>query len=315
MDLDETEEVVVVEEKEKEEQEVKEPPPYASASSPALIPAHPGENEDEPPPYTVAGEVEVEMTNTDGGSNDFLPPSYEIIVNDVNVNVNINVMDEKRKNKNKKDDVDVDDGDEKDEENEPILHFLDHQSDTIQSLSLRYNIPAQLLRSFNRLGSDHLLVGRQTILIPRGEHHDNNRNKMKSLSPCPVPSEQESIRKSKIRRWMVTVKCPDYDVALLYLEQASYDLDAATDNYFADEAWERDHPFVPSSSSLGRRRDAGGKTRSGGGNGYQNENGGGSASASVVENGTGNSTKIRDYHRQRLSGKIPQSLLQPSTNW
>ena len=35
-----------------------------------------------------------------------------------------------------------------------------------------------------------------------------------------------------------------YDVALLYLEQADYDLDAAVGAYLADEKWEREHPMA-----------------------------------------------------------------------
>ena len=34
-----------------------------------------------------------------------------------------------------------------------------------------------------------------------------------------------------------------YDVALLYLKQANYDLDLAVENYLADEKWEREHPM------------------------------------------------------------------------
>lgn len=34
-----------------------------------------------------------------------------------------------------------------------------------------------------------------------------------------------------------------YDVALLYLEQVDYDLDAAIDAYREDERWEKDHPL------------------------------------------------------------------------
>jgi len=35
----------------------------------------------------------------------------------------------------------------------------------------------------------------------------------------------------------------DYDVALLYLGQAGYDLERATEAYRADDAWERNHPL------------------------------------------------------------------------
>jgi hypothetical protein len=34
-----------------------------------------------------------------------------------------------------------------------------------------------------------------------------------------------------------------YDVALLYLKQANYELDAAVEAYKADERWEREHPL------------------------------------------------------------------------
>lgn len=63
-----------------------------------------------------------------------------------------------------------------------------------------------------------------------------------SLSPRPIEGEEEESRKAKIRRWMVACKVHEYDVALLYLEQAGYDLQLATDEYFADEEWERTHP-------------------------------------------------------------------------
>ncbi|KAK3322380.1 hypothetical protein B0H66DRAFT_201331 [Apodospora peruviana] len=118
-----------------------------------------------------------------------------------------------------------------------ILHFLNHDHDTVTSLSLRYNVPIPVLRQANRLTSDHLLLGRRTVLIPsvRGGI---------SLSPRPVEGEEEEARKAKIRRWMVACKVADYDVAVLYLEQAGYDLDLATEAYFADEAWELDHPML-----------------------------------------------------------------------
>lgn len=38
-----------------------------------------------------------------------------------------------------------------------------------------------------------------------------------------------------------------YDVALLYLQQAKYDLDSAIEAYQADERWEKEHPMEGSS--------------------------------------------------------------------
>lgn len=38
-----------------------------------------------------------------------------------------------------------------------------------------------------------------------------------------------------------------YDVALLYLQQADYDLDCAVEAYLEDEKWEKEHPMAGSS--------------------------------------------------------------------
>ncbi|KAM5364734.1 hypothetical protein ACJZ2D_011385 [Fusarium nematophilum] len=118
-----------------------------------------------------------------------------------------------------------------------ILHFLDHQHDTVNSLSLRYGVPASALRRANNITSDHLLVGRRTALIP-GEYYKGGV----SLSPRPVEGEDEELRKGKIRRFMTACKVSDYDVAVLYLEQSDYDLGAAVTTYLDDDRWEREHP-------------------------------------------------------------------------
>jgi hypothetical protein len=124
-----------------------------------------------------------------------------------------------------------------DEPAEDVLHFLNHAYDSINSLSLRYGVPASALRRANNIASDHLIVGRRTVIIP-GQHYKGGV----SLSPRPIEGEEEEKRKAKIRRWMVACKVHEYDVALFYLEQAGYDLQIATEEYFADEEWERTHP-------------------------------------------------------------------------
>ncbi len=50
-----------------------------------------------------------------------------------------------------------------------------------------------------------------------------------------------------------------YDIALLYLNQAKYDLDAAVEAYMADENWGKEHEMAPLSKgktkqTLARRR-------------------------------------------------------------
>lgn len=118
-----------------------------------------------------------------------------------------------------------------------ILHFLDHSRDTVLSLSLRYGVPATALRRANNLNSDHLLVGRRTVLIP-GEHCQGGV----SLSPRPVEGEEEELRKAKIRRFMTSCKVSDYDEAVLYLEQSAYHLGHAVEAYLDDERWAAQHP-------------------------------------------------------------------------
>lgn len=124
---------------------------------------------------------------------------------------------------------------------EDTLHFLNHDHDSITSLSLRYGVPAAALRKKNNIASDHLLLGRKTILIP-GDYYRGGV----SLSPRPVEGEDEELRKQKVRRFMTTSKVADYDIALLYLEQAGYNLDAAVEAHFADDEWERKHPHCGS---------------------------------------------------------------------
>jgi len=146
--------------------------------------------------------------------------------------------------------------------NEDVLHFLNHNQDTLYSLSLRYGVPIDVLRKVNNITSDHLLLARRTILIP-GEYYKGGI----SLNPRPVEGEEEEIRKSKVRKFQVACKASDfpsksrYDVALLYLQEAEYDLEQAIEAYRDDERWEKEHPIeAPAkgkgklATSIGRRR-------------------------------------------------------------
>ena len=47
--------------------------------------------------------------------------------------------------------------------------------------------------------------------------------------------------------------CFRYDVALLYLNQAKYDLDAAVEAYMSDEKWEKEHPLQASSKGKAKQ--------------------------------------------------------------
>ena len=139
---------------------------------------------------------------------------------------------------------------------EDTLHFLNHEHDSIGSLSLRYDVPADALRNKNKISSDHLLLARRTILIP-GEFYKQGV----SLSPRPIQGEEDEIRKGKIRRFMTTCKVSDYDIALLYLEQADYDLSTAMEAYYEDDKWERNNPCGIAGRSRGMAQSANSKKR------------------------------------------------------
>lgn len=161
-----------------------------------------------------------------------------------------------------------------DEEKEPVtvpgpdsqpgytIHHLRHpphpDPDTIVSLSLRYGIPASVLRQHNNLApdADYLLAARHTLLIPTayitrrrrggdggGDQSSNGDGVGLSLSPHPVEDAAERERKTAIRRWMVACKEADYDTAVVYLEESGYDFAEAVRRYWDDVAWERAHPL------------------------------------------------------------------------
>lgn len=44
-----------------------------------------------------------------------------------------------------------------------------------------------------------------------------------------------------------------YEIALLYLKQADYDLDVAVEAYLADDRWEREHPIEVNVKGKGKQ--------------------------------------------------------------
>lgn len=136
---------------------------------------------------------------------------------------------------------------------EDVLHFV-APDDSMRSLALAYDVPIQALRKANNIYSDHLVQARKTILIP-GEHYKGGV----SLSPRPLESEEEEIKKNKVRRWMMACKVAEYDVATLYMQQSEWSLDAAVEAYMEDERWEKEHPMQArekgkQAKSVGMRR-------------------------------------------------------------
>ncbi|KAJ4987141.1 thiamine biosynthetic bifunctional enzyme [Stagonosporopsis vannaccii] len=143
-----------------------------------------------------------------------------------------------------------------------VLHFVDQSNDSIPSLSLAYGVPPEVLRRTNKMFADHLLAARRTILIP-GEFYKGGV----SLSPRPLEGEEEEIKKTKVRKFMVGCKVAEYDVAVLYLEQANYNLENAMLAFKADEKWEREHPLQAAKKGKATALQNSGKRRWFGGSG------------------------------------------------
>lgn len=130
-------------------------------------------------------------------------------------------------------------------ETEDVVHHLS-ADDSIHSLSIAYRVPQSILRSHNNVYSDSLLPARKFLLIPRSHYNGP------SLSTPPDPAEEE--RKNKLRRWMVATKCPEYELASLYLKGSDYDLELAIEAFKADEQWEKEHPMKGKAKQTGGRR-------------------------------------------------------------
>jgi len=124
----------------------------------------------------------------------------------------------------------------------------------MSSLSLAYGVPIPILRAHNNLYQDHLLAARKWILIPKSHYQGP------TLSTPPDPEEEE--QKNKLRRWMVTTKCADYSVAMLYLKGSDNNLELAIEGFKADEQWEKDHPMKGKEKARIRPRRFGGSLSS-----------------------------------------------------
>ncbi|KAK1058837.1 hypothetical protein LTR74_013064 [Friedmanniomyces endolithicus] len=139
----------------------------------------------------------------------------------------------------------------REEEQAPdVLHFLT-PTDSLHSLALAYNVPINALRRANNVFSDHLIQGRRTVIIP-GEFYKGGV----SLSPQAPEGEEEEMKRGRVRKWMVACKVAEYDVALLYLQQAEWELETAIEAYREDERWEKEHPLEAKAKAKKGKRPA-----------------------------------------------------------
>ena len=71
------------------------------------------------------------------------------------------------------------------------------------------------------------------------------------MSPSTEPASWGSERLIIVLELLFALR---YDIALLYLKQSDYDLDAAVEAYLLDEKWEREHPMQ--SNVKGKEKEA-----------------------------------------------------------
>jgi hypothetical protein len=111
-----------------------------------------------------------------------------------------------------------------------VIHFV-RATDTLPGLALLYNVPLGVLRSHNRLWSDHLLVARSAISIPASHYRGG------SHSPA---AEEGDDKKCLLKRFQITTKCVDVKMAEAYLDAAGGRLEEAVETWRADEGWVRE---------------------------------------------------------------------------
>ena len=75
-----------------------------------------------------------------------------------------------------------------------------------------------------------------------------------------MESDEEIERKKKIRKWMMTTKVADYDVAVLYMDGNGWDVEKAVEALRDDERWEREHPLRDGDQGRGAKGKGKGRT-------------------------------------------------------
>ncbi|KAG0633480.1 hypothetical protein HOY80DRAFT_624916 [Tuber brumale] len=128
-----------------------------------------------------------------------------------------------------------------------VIHYV-RAADTLPTIALQYSLPLPLLRSHNRIFSDHLLHGRRSVDIPSPPYVGP------SLSPAPEDIEGEG-RKAATKRFQLKTKCLDADVADIYLQEAGWDEELAAKDWEMDERWVRDNPMLERSVGKGKGRE------------------------------------------------------------
>jgi len=74
------------------------------------------------------------------------------------------------------------------------------------------------------------------------------------VSTSIVHVTTETFVQSKANRLLSNSLHLRYEIALLYLQQANYELDVAVVNYLADEKWEKEHPIEGSSNGRANQK-------------------------------------------------------------
>ena len=98
------------------------------------------------------------------------------------------------------------------------VHYI-RANDSLGGLSLMYNVSIQDIRRANQLwGHDSLIHARHFLVIPG---HSGP-----SFSSEPEETEEVEMRKIALKRFQVLSKCVDYEMARIYMETSSWNIES-----------------------------------------------------------------------------------------
>jgi len=112
-----------------------------------------------------------------------------------------------------------------------IKHIVKY-TDTLQGLSLKYNVTGEDIRSTNKITREEEIWSRHIILIPF------NGQVLRELNEDEKEQYRNDMRKRLVRRFLKTTKCSCDAEALYYLQINSFNFDVAVAEYVADSKWE-----------------------------------------------------------------------------
>lgn len=122
-------------------------------------------------------------------------------------------------------------------ERPPFVVHPVQKGDTVAGVALKYGVTVYSIKHANKLHHDFVIPRNYLFIV-------DPKKDPGVVLPNPL-AEQGAM----ISQFMQTAKCVDRQVALVYLDECKWDVDAAVKKYHADGLWEAE-----SQSRSSRRR-------------------------------------------------------------